>query len=171
MKDALRFLQENDTAVISTAYGNVPYSATVHYFVDSKFNFYFITRQGTDKYLNLVINSNVFVVVGTGPKHISVQVRGKANILKGKEKQSALDDVLSVIKNKKINKWPIKEMKKFSPGPTFIDTLLKSEVVVKIVPQQLIFMNLDDEKYPESLSTEYHTILPKTKSQPKKKKK
>lgn len=159
MNDALRFLQKNNAAVIATAYKNIPYLATVHYAIDSKFNFYFITKRSTDKYLNLAINSNVALVVGTGPKHISVQARGHADILEGKEKEAAIKKITAMIKEKKIKKWPIKDMKRFNPNGTILNT----EIVVRITPQQLTFMNLDDKTYPKSLSNQYHTILPKIK--------
>ena len=157
MKEALSFLQQNNTAAITTVYRNIPFLSTIYYVVDEDFNFYFLTKRGTDKYLNLTLNSNVAVVVGTGPKQISVQARGNAEILDGKEKGLVIKKIIEMVEKKEIKKIPIKEMNRFSPNGNILNT----EVVVKVVPQQLIFMNLDDKSYPESISKEYHTILPK----------
>jgi nitroimidazol reductase NimA-like FMN-containing flavoprotein (pyridoxamine 5'-phosphate oxidase superfamily) len=157
MKEANLFLQNNNIAVIATTYKNIPFAAAVHYVVDSDFNFYFITSRNSDKYLNVVINPNIALVVGDGPKHISVQARGHAHILGEKEKPAAGKKIFTMIKKSGVKKWPARDMKRFhSDG-----TVLTTEIIIKVVPQHLTFMNLDDKNYPKSLGNQYHTILPK----------
>ena len=64
---ALKFLKEKQLAVVSTVSAEgKPESATVLYFIDDDFNFYFITRRNTRKFGNLQsTNNNVAIVVGT----------------------------------------------------------------------------------------------------------
>ena len=156
--EALRFLKDNKAAVISTCYRDLPYSSVVHYVVDSRFNFYFVTTKNTDKYVNLSENDNVSVVVGTGPKYISVSARGHAIKIHGDEKKKILRQFTSLQKKNAIKMWPVQNLGSMQSNhgkPT-------KEIVYKIVPQHLVFLNLDDKKYKKSLSNSRpHTIIPK----------
>jgi uncharacterized pyridoxamine 5'-phosphate oxidase family protein len=156
--DAYDFLKKNSLAVVATSYLNLPYASTVYYVVDEKFNFYFVTKTNTNKYLNLKTNKNVALVVGMPPKHIAVQVRGQATILKNeKSRKRILNEIESLLKKeKKIDNWPIKKIKNIQSSKKDAD----EEIVYKIIPQHLIFTNLDDTSFPDSISDTQHNIIP-----------
>ncbi len=149
-RDALAFLQGNSTAVIATAVAGEPHASTVYYAIDTDFNLYFVTKRNTGKYIQVARNEAVAFVIGTGPEHISVQGRGHAEILFGEQKERALALVADVRAREHVKTWPIKEI------TTFKD---KADVVFKIIPSQLSFMNLDSTQYPESISKEYVSVL------------
>lgn len=78
-KTALEFLKSNTTVVVATiAADGKPQAATVNYFIDDDFNFYFATRTNTRKFKNLAANKNIALVVGTGPDPKTLQMNGVA---------------------------------------------------------------------------------------------
>ena len=77
------FLMAHKLAVISTASKDGALaSATMMYFFDEDWNFYFITRQRTRKFKNLMENPNISMVVGTELAPGTVQINGRAEWLK-----------------------------------------------------------------------------------------
>ncbi len=154
--EAYRFLKKNDTAVIATSYLNLPYASTIYYLVDDKFNFHFATKMNTDKFLNLKANKNVSLVVGVGPKHVSVQVRGQATVVKGKNQRKRILESIEEMLHKKVKVWPIRLMSRLKGKRKAVD----QEVVYKIIPQHLSFINIDDKDYPVSMSKRHHRIIP-----------
>lgn len=151
-KDALNFLIANSTAVLATSHTNIPFASTIYYFVDKDLNFFFLTKANASKYLNISQNANVAIVVGTGPKHISVQASGKADFVFDEKRAEIILEFMNLMERNFVKEWPIKDMEKFKD---------RSTVVFKVTPEFLQFMNLDDEKYPDSISTEYHQIIPR----------
>jgi len=159
--DALAFLKNNFVGVLATSYLNLPYASTIYYTSDDKFNIYFVTKMNTDKYLNLKTNKNAALVVGTGPKHISIQVRGHATILKDKRwRNRILNEIESILKEQKIKTWPIKKLKELQAKRKVFD----EEIVYKLIPQHLVFTNIDDKSFPDSISDELHHIIPLVKN-------
>jgi general stress protein 26 len=159
--DARNFLKKNFTAVLATSYLNLPYASTIYYTTDDKLNIYFVTKMNTDKYLNLKTNKNAALVIGTGPKHISVQMRGHATILKDKRwRNRILNEIESILKERGIGDWPIKKLKELQSKKKAFD----EEIVYKFTPQHLVFTNLNDKSFPGSISDESHHILPLTKN-------
>lgn len=155
--DAYNFLKNNFAAVLATSYLNLPYASTVYYTVDDKLNFYFVTKMNTDKYLNLKANKNVAMAVGMGPKHISVQVRGHATILKDEKwRKRILKEIESILIKQNIETWPIKKIKNLQAKKKIFD----EEVVYKVIPQHLVFINLDDQSFPDSILNKHHRIIP-----------
>lgn len=78
-QEVLKFLKEKTLAVLSTiSPDNKPQSATIIYFIDDDFNFYFATRRNTRKFHNLGANGNVAIVVGSEPAPFTVQAEGVA---------------------------------------------------------------------------------------------
>ena len=146
-KDALTFLKRKTAAVIATVRDNAPSASTVFFVVDDSFNFYFTTQVNTHKHENISRNANVSLVIGSGPKLISVSVQGIAQAIEGNEKIAILEKFISM----KLVHWPIMEMAKFK------DT---QRVVYKVVPSRLSYMNLDDEDYSASKSNEYAVLIP-----------
>ncbi len=84
---ALQFLKENHTMVLATVSSDgIPHAATVYYLVDEHFDLYFCTGEETKKFLNIKNNSNVAVVIGTGPEIKTIQGGGKAEwIIEGED--------------------------------------------------------------------------------------
>lgn len=150
-RDALAFLREQKTAVLATTFENQPFASTVYYVVGDDFNFYFATRQNTAKSANLPANDRVAIVVGTGPQHISVQARGLATMLSGKERAKIRGELRRQKSRHGITTYPIKSMALFAG---------KDDRIVKITPTELQFLNLDSKTYPSSTSREYHKLLP-----------
>ena len=159
--DALAFLKKNFVGVLATSYLNLPYASTIYYTSDDKFNIYFVTKMNTDKYLNLKTNKNSAIVIGTGPKHISVQMRGHATTLKDKRwRNRILNEIETILKERGIGDWPIKKLKELQSKKKAFD----EEIVYKFTPQHLVFTNLNDKSFPNSISDESHHILPLTKT-------
>ncbi len=78
----VNFLRNHDLAVVATVSDHkIPEAATVGYYFDDDFNFYFLTRKESRKAQNLARNPNVAAVVGTTAGPNSVQLEGKAEVL------------------------------------------------------------------------------------------
>ncbi len=93
-QEALKFLKEKVLAVVSTVSptGKLE-SATVMYFVDDEFNFYFVTRLNTRKSDNLRTNSNIAVVVGTELAPVTVQIEGTAELINNEGGKILMDEI------------------------------------------------------------------------------
>jgi general stress protein 26 len=150
-KDALGFLRSMNTAVVATAFEHQPFASTVYYIADDDFNVYFSTKRNTIKSINTGLNKHVAFVVGSGPSHISIQARGTVEVLTGKEKKDAIRKLKFQKKNLGKNVWPTKNMSVFRDIPL---------LVLKVIPTEMLFMNLDCGQYPLSISHEYHQIIP-----------
>jgi uncharacterized protein YhbP (UPF0306 family) len=149
-QDAFDFLKDNYAAVIATCLDGRPHATTVYYDIDEDFNFFYLTKRNTQKNIQTAFNPKVALVVGTGPERITVQVRGTASILEGEDKTEGLKRMTARYSDKGIEDLPTKTMQ-----------TLKGEhfVAFKIVPDELIFMNMDSKWYPNSVSTSYHKIV------------
>ena len=149
--DALRFLQENSTAVIATSFKDDPKASTVYYHVDDDFNFYFVTKRNTSKYMNAEMNPKAAIVVGTGPEHISVQAHGRVElIVNDDEKNRIMNMLVGKQKLKGVRLWPIEELKNLKDG---------YKVLFKIIPNELLYMNLDSSKHPETITDDYMKVI------------
>ncbi len=151
-EDALKFLRENTTAVIATSFNDQPRASTVYYWVDDEFNFYFITKKNTSKYINIEMNPQAAVVVGTGPEHITVQAHGSAELISDEQDILEVIEILTTIRAREhIKIWPIEEIEKFKD---------RSKLVFKIIPEEVSYMNLDSSSHPDSISDDYIQIHP-----------
>ncbi len=136
-KEVLGFIKANNTAVVATILDGQPLASTIHYTSDDDFNIYFFSHRNTDKYVSISADGRAALVIGTGPKHISIQAKGIVSIVAGEAGF--------------ISHWPIDEMAKFKD---------ENPVAFKFEPLSLVFMNLDDDTYPSSRGQQYHQILP-----------
>lgn len=150
-KEVLSFLMEKSTCVAATTRKDDPFASTVYYIVDDAFTFYFATQTNTEKYKNLTKNDKIALVVGTGPKHISVNVKGRAQLVAGEEKTMVFERLLMLMFHDHIKNWPVRDMAK---------SYNAEMVVFKVTPEEIIFMNFDDASYPASLSDRFLTVLP-----------
>lgn len=150
-EDVLNFLQENSTAIVATVFKNRPRVSTVYFFVDDEFNFYFATKRKTSKYINISINPEVAVVVGTGPEHISVQAHGTADLIVNEEEKERLINMLVGKQNLKgVKLWPIDELKNLKDS---------YKVLFKVVPDELVYMNMDSQKHSGTVSNDFVKII------------
>ena len=149
-EEVLSFLKRNNTAVIATIQKGKPQASTIHYIVDDEWNIYFLTHRNTSKYVNISSNEQVAVVVGTGPKHITVQAMGIAIICAGEEMKRISRQFETLKESPSLQHWPVNEMAKFRD---------KNPVVFKFEPIELSFMNLDDDDYPYSKSVGYYHVM------------
>ncbi len=149
--EALSFLKDHTTAVVATSKDDMPFASTVYYVVDDDFNFYFVTPINTNKYLNISKSAKVAIVVGTGPEHISVTAQGRGDYVTGREETAVFERLHMIMFHEHAKKWPARDMAKFK------DIRM---VVFRVVPEMLLFMNLDDENYSGSISDRYVTIIP-----------
>jgi len=150
-EEVMTFLKTNNTAVLATVMDRLPYASTVHYVIDDDWSIYFLSHRNTSKYLSISAHQRAAVVVGTGPKHISVQAKGIIDICSLEKTKEIQEKFLWLKGSQIIDKMPIEEMKAFSD---------KNPVAFKFEPLELTFMNLDDEAYPASKGNTYHQILP-----------
>ncbi len=151
--DALKFLREHTTAVIATSFNDEPSASTVYSFVDDEFNFYFLTTRNTGKYMNLHLNPQVAIVVGTGPQHISVQAKGVAHLIADDTERDRIWDKLSAIRERSQDPsmlWPIEQLSNFKD---------RNKVAFMITPTVLMYMNLDDAEHSGTMGKEYMQII------------
>ncbi len=150
-EEVVGFLKANNTAVIATALQGQPIASTIHYTSDDDFNIYFFSHRNTDKYVSISSGDQAALVIGTGPKHISIQAKGVVNIIAGEERERASQAFTLLREAGFVTHWPIDEMAKFKD---------ENPVAFKFEPLELTFMNLDDDTYPVSKGHEYHQVLP-----------
>jgi uncharacterized pyridoxamine 5'-phosphate oxidase family protein len=149
--DALVFLRENITAVVATTFNNEPRASTVYYYVDDAFNFYFVTKRNTSKYMNINLNPRAAIVVGTGPDHISIQGHGKVELIFEDEMRGNILDKFSKLRaTEHIKNWPIEDVYNFKD---------RDKVVFKINTEGLLYMNLDSVLHADFITDEYMKIV------------
>lgn len=139
-KAALKFLTEPDrlTAVV----GSCPpdgdtHVATVYYYVDDHFNFYFLTAANTQKYRNLLANSNAAIVIGFGPSHTTIQGRGTAELLEksSEEENEAIAYIKKRLQDHNDETWPVFQLGAYEG---------ESIAVFKLTPDTLQLLNLEE---------------------------
>jgi nitroimidazol reductase NimA-like FMN-containing flavoprotein (pyridoxamine 5'-phosphate oxidase superfamily) len=153
--EALDFLKEPTriTAVVGTcSLDNIPYTATVYYWVDDEFNFYFLTATGTQKYLNLQANPQAAITIGFGPSYTTMQGGGPVELL---EKNSEEEKVAIAHLKKRLQEhgnktWPIFKLDDFAD---------ESMAVFKINTITLQLLNLEKENDLEVTSDDIQQIL------------
>jgi len=140
-KNALAFLTEPDrlTAVVGSCPkdGN-SHVATVYYYVDNQFNFYFLTGTHSQKYNNLMENSNAAMVVGFGPSQTTIQGQGAAILLdkSSEEEKEAIVHIKERLQNNQNETWPIFQL----------DTYDNAAIAVfKFIPDTLQLLNLEHD--------------------------
>lgn len=142
-RDILNFLKSTDniTAALATVTPEgAPRVATIYYFVDDEFNFYFLTATNTQKYNNLIENSAASLITGFGPGYTCVQGSGSATQL---EKGSA-EEKLAIARIKEHMRafeehttWPIFQLEDYTS---------EALAAFKFTPDTLELLNLDKEQ-------------------------
>lgn len=78
------WLKKHVYCVVATAHKNKPWAATVNYTTDDNLNIYVSTSPVSLKYLNVVKNPAVAVVIDSQTRSGTLQIQGKAKPLGGK---------------------------------------------------------------------------------------
>lgn len=149
-QEVREFLKNNNTAVIATVWNGEPHASTIHFESDEDMNIYFLSHRNTSKYLNISSHQRAAIVIGTGPKHISIQARGIVDIVVGDAEHEVLEQFKMLKEFNLIENAPTENMAIFEG---------LDPVVFKFEPLEMTFMNLDDSAYPESLGKDYHKII------------
>jgi uncharacterized protein YhbP (UPF0306 family) len=136
---ALKFLNEPDrlTAVIGSCPSDGDtHVATVYYFVDDNFHFYFLTATNTKKYINLLENPNAAIVVGFGPAQTTIQGQGTTTLLKkaSDEENNAIARIKKRLQDHNNETWPIFRLDAYDS---------ESIAVFKLIPDTLHLLNLE----------------------------
>jgi uncharacterized protein YhbP (UPF0306 family) len=110
--------------------------ATVYYYVDDNFNFYFLTATNTRKYKNLLENPNAAIVVGFGPSQTTIQGQGTATLLEkaSDEENNAIAQIKKQLQDHNNETWPVFQLDAYDN---------ESIAVFKLVPQRLQLLNLE----------------------------
>lgn len=136
---ALKFLTEPDqlTAVVGScpSDGNT-HVATVYYYVDTNFNFYFLTATNTRKYKNLLENNNAAIVVGFGPSYTTIQGQGTAMLLEkaSEEENDAIARIKKRLQDHNSETWPVFQLDAYDK---------EAIAVFKLIPDRLELLNLE----------------------------
>jgi uncharacterized protein YhbP (UPF0306 family) len=153
-KDALTFLQGSQqlTAVVASvdATGQ-PHAATIYYYVDADFNFFFLTATGTRKYQNLLTQHKSAIVVGTGPELTTIQGSGSCALL---EKNSDEESMAMLHIKKRLAEhdgtWPIFQLEQFDD---------EAIAVFKFTPTSLQLLNLVSDNNLPATTKDIQSIL------------
>lgn len=140
-KDALKFLTKPDnlTAVVGSCPGDGDtHVATVYYYVDDNFNFYFLTATHTKKYQNLLDNPNAAIVVGFGPSYTTIQGQGSAQLLPkaSAEENEAIAHIKRLLQDHNNETWPVFQLDAYDS---------ESIAVFKFIPDTLELLNLEHQ--------------------------
>lgn len=74
----IEFLMKNHTGVLATASPDgAPHAAAVYFISDSDLNFFFITKNGTEKSRNLKQNPQASIAIYDAKTQTTLQARGK----------------------------------------------------------------------------------------------
>lgn len=81
------FLEEHPVATLATADENaIPQASTIYFVLDDDFNFYFITKEETQKFKNLIANKHAALAIHEVASQRTVQVTGTAVLVKEVDK-------------------------------------------------------------------------------------
>lgn len=149
----LAYLKENYLAVVATVGKNEdqPEAATVHYFIDDDFTFYFITRYSTRKHGNLETNPKIAIVVGTVQAPHTVQMEGTAEILEDEKDIRMLGEKLESNPTIYQRMFAMVQRHPVFPGGQEPDTS-----IIKVTVRWLRWLEYDEHTMTEG----YHQILP-----------
>ena len=154
-KATLQFLKEPDclTAVIgSCSTDGDTHVATVYYYVDDNFDFYFLTATHTRKYKNLLENPNAAIVVGFGPAYTTIQGRGSAVLLTkaSAEEKEAIAHIKKRLQDHNDETWPIFQLDSYAK---------ESIAVFKFIPKKLQLLNLEQDNGLVVTTDDVHQII------------
>lgn len=125
----VEFLKENKEGALATSANNIPRSSPVQYFLGDALNIYILSAGG-DKFNAINQNPNVCFLVNTPymtlRKIKGVQIFGKATT--SLQNLSLLD-----------------EAKKYSSEPYIIEHEKENLKVIKIVPEEIVYLNSLEE--------------------------
>jgi uncharacterized protein YhbP (UPF0306 family) len=149
--EAFNFLKDSYVAIIATSFECQPHATAIYYDIDDDFNIFYLTKRNTQKNVQTKFNPLVAaVVMGPPPQHITAQIRGRTDIMMEPEKSEIISRMIHRYSAKGILELPIQRMEGLKKVYT---------VAFKLVPEEIIFMNMGSTQYPKSISKNYHRII------------
>lgn|SRR3989344_254877 len=146
-KEAFKFLDEQITAAVATvSILGEPEVATMYFYADDNFNFYFICAKDSQKLKNIEINKNVAIVVGFGPAPITIQAGGITEISYD-FKEEFVNKIFEKINFHNLDQWPVLQLEK------------EGLVILKVKPKWLVLLNFDKEGHPNTYSHDFHKLV------------
>lgn len=151
-KEALGFLKKNITGVITTVdMTGQPFISTVYYAVVPDFTIYFLTSRSTNKFKNITGNSKIAFLVGTGPEYVTLDIRGRAEMVEERDQAPGLELLLEVQKEYPLLEWPLRAVPQLKEGGL---------VMMKISPESARFLNLNSSDATGSIADYFYQIIP-----------
>lgn len=146
-KETFKFLGEHVTAAVATVSATgEPEIATMYYYTDDDFNFYFISAKNSQKLKNIEINKNVAIAVGFGPAPITVQAGGVAEISYDFNEEF-VNKIFEKINFHNLDQWPVLQLEK------------EGLVLLKVKPKWLVLLNFDKKGHPTTYSHNFLKLL------------
>ena len=147
-KEAFNFLKSHKTAVVATtSVDGEPQASTIYYVIDDNFDLYFLTGNETKKFKNLEKNNRIAFVIGVGPKPVTIQGSGKAELLKHPYTDDIIMRMSENLGLKESRYWPFFKLPEGTAS------------VFKIHPEWMVMVNLDIDQ-PAKYSEDFIRILP-----------
>ena len=101
------FIAENKVAVLATVTpDNEPTAALVYYLFKPDNEFFFITKESSRKYSNLMHNKRAGIVIGTMDQPITVQMQGSAELFTDALELPKMREKMLRIANGGSGAWP-----------------------------------------------------------------
>ncbi len=146
--EARKFLDEQVTAVLATvSIMDKPRAATMYFYTDNDFNFYFLTARDSHKLKNIEKNNNVAIVVGFGPQSTTVQAGGTAETNLDFNEEF-IDKVFKKTEFHNPDQWPVLRLEK------------TGLVMIKVTPTWMTFLNFEKHVEPDMQDHHIYTLIP-----------
>ena len=146
-KEARDFLLSNVTSAVATvSREGIPYVSTMYFCIDEDFNFYFLTSAHSRKLKDIEVNNNIAVVVGFGPKTITVQAGGTAEVVIDQD-EMFMNNIFKKIKFSNLDQWPVLHLEK------------EGIVILKLNTTWMTLLNFDKEGHPKTFSHEIQKVI------------
>jgi len=145
-QEAYTFLQAHKLGVLSTqsSEGQL-WGAAIYYYVDDRFNFYFLTHTDTQKYRNLREYPRVALTVADDYTQTTVQTAGGVTELPPGDERDDIFQKLTAIHPAGQYSW-VTPVKKMSEGEV---------ALMKLTPDVLQFSNFKPDRVQGQSNSEY----------------
>jgi general stress protein 26 len=105
-QSAQDFLNKHPMAILSTVSPDgQPWGAAIYYYADEDFNFFFVTREQTLKYQNIINTPKVALTIADPDTQTTVQAAGTISQIPSKDIMDVVFKKLAAIKPRKDVNW------------------------------------------------------------------
>lgn len=145
-----KFLTANPMAVLSTASTTgEPWGAALYYYVDEQFNFYFVTRTGTQKSQFIEQNPQASLTIADEPSQTTVQLVGKVSKVSAEDYEEVVFEKLAAARPKQNGSQRVPPLEKIHDG---------NYVAYKLTPTAMQYANYSIQKT-DALASYIHQII------------